>query len=336
MKALVIGGGGFLGRAIVECLLARGHEVTSFGRSPQPEIAKLGAATIEGDIADKAAIRAAAEKHDTLFHCAALAGVWGPRAEFERVNVLGTRNVIAAAQAARMPRLIFTSTPSVCFDGRDHRRASNELPYAKSFLCAYPRTKCAAERDVLFASGRFGLETCALRPHLIFGPRDPHLLPRLIERARAKKLRIVGDGENEVSVTFVDNAALAHVLAAESLSPKAPHAGKAYFLGEREPVKLWNWIANLLARLELPPIERRVSAKAAYAAGAACELAWKLAGRADEPPMTRFVALQLSTSHSYDLAPAERDFGFHPAVSMDEALERTIVQFAERGRAARA
>lgn len=328
MKAVVTGGGGFLGRAIVEELLARGHQVTALGRTPRPEIEALGARFLVVDLIDQPALRAACAGSDTLFHVAAKTGVWGPRAEYERINVLGTRRAIAAAQAARMARLVYTSTPSVVFDGRDQLRASNELPYAKRFLCDYPRTKAIAERDVLFANGRFGLATCALRPHLIFGPRDPHLLPRLIERARAGRLVQVGNGENEVTLTYVQNAALAHVLAAERLDPDARHAGRAYFVGEPEPVLLWRWIADLLARLQLPPVQRRLSRRTAYSLGAACEALWKLTARSGEPPLTRFVALQLGTSHSYDMAPAAADFGYASRVSMALALERTVAQLA--------
>jgi nucleoside-diphosphate-sugar epimerase len=205
--------------------------------------------------------------------------VWGPAAEYERTNVNGTRHALAAAQAARMPRFVFTSTPSVVFDGRDHRRATGDMPYAKRFLCAYPRTKAIAEREVLYANARFGLTTCALRPHLIFGPRDPHLLPRLIARARAGRLAIVGDGANEVTLAYVENAALAHVLAAERLAPEAAHAGRAYFIGEPEPVQLWPWIGDVLARLGIAAPARRVPLRRAYAAGAACELAWRILRR---------------------------------------------------------
>lgn len=322
-KALVTGGGGFLGRAIVAELLARGFGVTILGRSPQPDLEARGVRVIQAEITDKEALRAGAKGADVVFHCAAKAGVWGARAEYERVNVEGTRAVIAATQAERVPRLVYTSSPSVCFDGRDHVRSGNDVPYPKRYLADYPRTKAIAERDVLFANARFGVWSVALRPHLVYGPGDPHLLPRLVERAKARKLVRVGDGTNEVTLTFVENAALAHVLAAETLGPGAPHAGHAYFVGDAEPVELWPWIESLLASLGLPRIEKSLSRTSAIVLGGACEAAWRLLRRRGEPPLTRFVAAQLASSHSYSMEPARRDFGYVPRVRPDDALERT-------------
>jgi nucleoside-diphosphate-sugar epimerase len=321
VRALVTGGGGFLGQAIVRILRARGDEVVSYSRGACPELARQGVTCVRGDLADVHAIARAAEGADVVFHTAAKAGVWGPRAEYEKVNVEGTRNVITACVEARVARLVHTSSPSVCFDGRDHVGASNDLPYARRFLAAYPATKATAEKLVLGANDARLLATCALRPHLLFGPGDPHLVPRLFERARTGKLAIVGSGRNRVTLCHVDNAAHAHVDAADRLSPDAPHAGRAYFVVQEEPVVLWEWIAALLTRAGLPPITRRVPLAVAYAAGAACEAVWKTFARAGEPPMTRFVALQLAKSHVYDLAPARRDFAYEERIPMDVATE---------------
>lgn len=276
------------------------------------------------DLADARQVKAAIAGHDTVVHVAALTGVWGPREAFFRANVVGTRHVLEACRFHAVERLVFTSSPSVCFDGTDHVNASNDLPYPERFLSPYPETKAIAEREVLAANGE-GLATCALRPHLIIGEDDPHLVPRLLERARAKRLAVVGDGENEVSLTHVENAAHAHLLAAERLAPDAPHAGRAYFLGQQEPVRLWTWIRELLAELDLPPIERRLSRAAATRLGAVLEAVWKTCALSGEPPMTRFVAAQLSTSHSYDLGPAQRDFGYEERVDLAQATRRVLV-----------
>lgn len=324
MRVLVTGGGGFVGGAIVRELLARGYEVSSMSRGAIPELAALGVHCVRANLGDAAAVQRALAGHELVFHCAAKAGIWGSAAELQRTNVDGTRHVLDACRAHGVRRLVFTSSPSVCFDGRDHVRASNDLPRAQRFLAPYPRTKAAAEALVLAANGAHGLATVALRPHLVFGPGDPHLLPRLVERARRGKLAIVGRGDNEVSLTYVENAALAHVVAAEALSLDAPHAGRAYFLGNREPVALWPWIDALLARLSIPPVRRRVPFALAYSAGATLELAWRALHLAGEPPMTRFLAAQLASSHSYDLAPAERDFGYVERVPMDEAVARSV------------
>lgn len=334
MKALVTGGGGFLGRAIVERLRAEGHEVAAAARGDYPELRALGVRTLRLDVTDAEAVRAAASGHDVVFHAAAKAGVWGDREEYWRTNVRGTQNVIAACLAAGVPRLVYTSSPSVVFDGRDHESAGPDLPYPSRYAAHYPETKAAAERAVRAASGP-GLATVALRPHLIWGPRDPHLLPRLFARARAGRLRIVGEGTNRVTVTYVDNAALAHVRAAERLAAGAACAGGAYFVGDAEPVALWPWLNELLRRVGIPPVTRRVPESAATAAGALLEGLWRLLRLPGEPPMTRFVAAQLARSHWYDLAPARRDLGYEPEVGGEEALTRTAAWWQAHGAAAR-
>jgi nucleoside-diphosphate-sugar epimerase len=324
VKAVVTGGGGFLGRALVARLLARGDEVTSVARGAYPELERAGVHCVRADLAAPGdALERACAGAEVVFHCAAKAGVWGPRAEYFAANVEGTRNVLAACRRAGVSRLVHTSSPSVCFDGADHRRASNDLPHATRFRAHYPASKARAEAEVLRANAG-ALATCALRPHLVFGPGDPHILPRLIARARAGALRIIGSGGNEVSLTYVDNAAAAHVAAADRLAPGAPHAGRAYFVCQAEPVRLWSWINELLVALGIEPVTRRLPYPAAYALGATFELAWHALRRAGEPPLTRFVAAQLARSHSYDLAPARADFGYVEEVDLAEATRRTV------------
>jgi nucleoside-diphosphate-sugar epimerase len=336
LRALVTGGGGFVGGAIVRRLLADGWAVRSTSRGTYPALAALGVEQVQGDLADGGHIARALEECDTVFHVAALAGVWGPPRAYERANVLGTQRLVDACRAAGVTRLVLTSSPSVCFDGTDHVDASNDLPYARRFLAHYPASKAKAERAVLAANGtRVAgggvLATCALRPHLVIGPGDPHLLPRLVERARVGRLAIVGRGDNEISVTDVENAAAAHVDAARSLAPGAPHAGHAYFVAQEDPVRLWPWLNGILEQLGHAPVTRRVPLALACAAGLACEAWWTLARRRDDPPMTRFVALQLATSHTYDMEPARRDFGYVERVPLADATRRAIDDLATRG-----
>jgi nucleoside-diphosphate-sugar epimerase len=324
MNVAVTGGGGFVGRYVVEALLARGHEVLSLGRAPRPELESLGARALQADVRDTDALASAFRGRDAVVHAAAKTGVWGPRREFVEANVVGTKSVLEACRRAGVARLVFTSSPSVVFDGRDHVRAGPELGYARRHLCAYSETKAEAEREVLAAHGREGLATCALRPHLVFGPRDPHLVPRLVERARRGRLAVVGDGENEVTLCYAENAAWAHVLALEALEPGAAHAGRAWFVGQERAVRLWDWIGELCRRLDLPPPRRRVPLRVAYAVGAALEGVHSVLGLEREPAMTRFVALQLARSHSYDMEPARRAFGYREQVGDADAMERLV------------
>lgn len=335
-RAVVTGGGGFLGLAIVRELRARGVTVVSYSRAHHPAVEALGARCVRGDLADTRTLLEVTRGADVIFHTAALAGIAGDARTFRKTNVDGTLNVLAAALENGVPRFVHTSSPSVCFDGKDHVRASNDLPHSARFLAEYPRSKAAAERAVLAAHGRRGLATVVLRPHLIVGPGDPHLLPRIVERARRGRLAIVGSGDNEVSITDVENAALAHVLAAERLGPRAAHAGKAYFLGQAEPVLLWPWLARVLRELGLPKPGPRMPFALAYTGGLVCEALWSLARRAGEPPMTRFLAQQLARSHSYDLGPAQRDFGYVERFSLEEATERVIADLVARGFSSRA
>jgi nucleoside-diphosphate-sugar epimerase len=259
---------------------------------------------------------------DTVFHVAAIPGIWGPWKLFYETNTLGTLHMLGACVKEGVPKLVYTSSPSVIYDGADHLGVGEGHPYPTSYLCHYPHTKALAEKAVLAANGQNGLSTVALRPHLIWGPRDTQLIPRLIERARSGRLMRVGDGTNLISMSYVENAAAAHLQAANAISPNSPTAGRAYFINELEPVNLWNWIDELLGRAGLPPVRRKISTSAAYALGAICEGAYRTFGLRKEPPMTRFLAQQLSGSHYYAVGRAQCDFDYTPVVPVDEGMRR--------------
>lgn len=330
--AVVTGGGGFLGLEIVRQLRAAGVRVHSVSRSRYSEVEALGATCVQADLADPASAGSAfadagVTPASVVFHVAALPGVWGPRERYWRTNVDGTQSVLDACHNFGVGRLVFTSSPSAIFDGHDHRQAGNDLPYPERFLAHYPATKAEAERRVLAANGS-NLRTVALRPHLIFGPGDPHLVPRLLERAHAGRLKVVGQGNNEVSMTFVENGAAAHLDAARALAdPACPGAGCAYFINQDEPVRLWSWVERVLSELGAPQPSGRVSASLAYRAGAVLEGAWKTLRLSGEPPMTRFVAQQMALDHTYDLGPAQRDLGYRERVDLETATQRTIAAF---------
>lgn len=321
MHALVTGAAGFLGRYLVEQLRARGDAVTALVRRPDEQLTALGAKVALGDLRDGAAVERACQGVDTVFHVAARAGLGGVWRDYYAPNVVGTRNVIAACRGAGVPKLVFTSSPSVTFAGQDQCNVDESAPYPERWLAHYPHSKALAEQEVLAANDE-RLATCALRPHLIWGPRDGHLIPRLIARARSGRLRRVGDGQNLVDMIYVENAAEAHLQAADALAIGSPVAGRAYFLSHGAPVNCWEWIDDILALAGLPPVRRSISLAAAWRIGAVCETVWKLLGRKDDPPMTRFLAAQLATHHYFDISRARRDFGYAPRISIEEGMRR--------------
>jgi nucleoside-diphosphate-sugar epimerase len=291
-------------------------------RRKQERLLALGVECVVGDVRDAAAVEAACRDVDTVHHVAAVAGLWGPWKHYYDTNVVGTENVIRGCRQAGVKRLVFTSSPSVTFAGRDQCSVNESAPYATKWLAHYPHTKALAEKLVLEANAADGLLTCALRPHLIWGPGDQHLIPRLLTRARKGQLRQVGDGQNLIDAVYIENAAQAHLLAADALVPGAAACGKAYFITNGQPVNCWEWINQLLALAGISPVTRRVPLRVAYSAGAVLEALWATLMRTDEPRMTRFLAAQLGTSHYFDISAAQRDLGYVPSVSMAEGMNR--------------
>lgn len=321
MRALVTGGGGFLGTAIVRQLIERGDEVVSFSRSRYPHLDELGAKQIQGDVAEADAVNAAAEGCDMAFHVAGKVGLAGTYQSFYWTNAVGTENVIAACRYHNIKKLVYTSSPSVVFDGKDMEGVDESVPYPTEFEAHYPKTKCLGEQAALRANEPI-LATVALRPHLVWGPGDNQLLPRIVQRARQGRLRQIGDGKNMVDTVYVDNAAEAHLLAADKLEPGSAIAGKAYFISNDEPIALWEMVNRMLQAAGAPTVNRRVSTGFAVGIGAVLEKAYGLLGIDGEPPMTRFLARELATAHWFDISAAKRDLGYAPRVSIEEGLRR--------------
>lgn len=322
MHALVTGANGFLGRYLVEQLLGRGDRVRAMVRREDDDLRRIGAELAIGDLRHDGIAVTMTRGIDVVFHTAAIAGIWGRWQDFYQVNTQATWDLVAACQANRVGSLVYTSSPSVTFDGRDQCGVSESGPYARRWLCAYSHTKAMAEQAVLAAHGTGGLATCSLRPHLIWGPRDRHLIPRLLDRARSGRLIRVGDGSNLVDHVYVDDAARAHLQAADALTSQGTCGGKAYYISQGEPVRLWTWIGELLAAAGLPPVRRAISFQAAWYLGSLMELAYWAGGRTSEPRMTRFLAAQLARSHYFDITAARRDFGYQPQVSTTEGIRR--------------
>ncbi len=336
MRALVTGGGGFLGAAIVRALRARGDEVVTIGRRTYPAATALGARCVVSDLTrDDPGLTEAMAGVDVVFHTAALPPPDGSWADYVAANVDGTRRALSAAQAAGVGVFVHTSTPSVAFDGHpQHAVTAETAPIPRRHLSAYAATKAEAERLAL-AAHRPGFLVVALRPRLMYGPDEPHMLPLLIQRHAAGRLRRVGDGTNLASLTFLDNAVSAHLAVADALrvaGADAPGAGRAFFVADAEPVALWPWIGRVLDAAGLPPLTRSIPARLAYALGALLEAAWWLQRRHDGPPMTRFAALNLSTTCTYDLTPLEQHFGWRPPVRGADGLRATLAAITHQRR----
>ncbi len=329
MKALVTGGGGFLGKAIVKLLRARGDEVRSFSRNPHPDLTEMGVEHCRGELGDAEAVKRAVEGCGIVFHVAAKAGVWGLYEEFYQANVLGTKHVIDACRLHGIKRLVHTSSPSVVFDGTDMEGVDESVPYPEHFEAFYPETKAEAEQLVLQANDQ-NLATVALRPHLIWGPEDNHLVPRILERGAKGALRKLGSRECLVDTIYIDNAALAHLQAADHLDVGSVVAGKVYFLSQGEPLPIWDVVNRILDAGDLPPVTRTISPSLAYKIGSILEKIYGVLNLKGEPRMTRFVAKELSTSHWFDLSAARNDFGYQPEVTFDEGMKRLREWLADR------
>ena len=321
MKILVTGGGGFLGSAICRQLLARGDQVIAYQRSAAEELEKLGVQIIQGSITDTELLIATCNGVDAIIHTAAKAGLSLRYDDFFRPNVTGTENVIEACRINDIHYLVFTSSPSVTHADGDIEGGDESLPYADSYNSPYPATKALAEQHVIAANSP-DLLTVSLRPHLIWGPGDNHLLPHLLERARSGKLRLPG-ADKMIDTVYIDNAARAHLLALDKLqSEPQTVGGKAYFISNDEPLTQAQVIGGLLKAAGQEVSIQSISPRFAIAAGTLIESIWKISGMKSEPPLTRWSAEHLSTAHWYDISAAKRDLGYTVDVSIADGLKR--------------
>jgi len=320
MKVLVTGGGGFLGSAICRQLLARGDEVIAYQRSASEELEKLGIQIVRGSITDAELLNSALKGVDAVIHTAAKAGIWGPYDDYFRPNVTGTENVINACLNNGIHKLVFTSSPSVTHADGDIEGGDESLPYAEHYNSPYPATKALAEQMIMAANCP-ELHTVSLRPHLIWGPGDNHLLPKLLERAKSGKLKLPGP-DKLIDTIYIDNAAKIHLLALDRLQidPETV-GGKTYFVSNDEPLPQSQIIEGLLKAAGLEIDIQPISPHIALAAGTLLETGWKLFGLKSEPPITRWSAEHLSTAHWYDISAAKRDLGYSVEISISEGMK---------------
>ena len=331
MQVLITGGSGFLGRHLIRTLQEAGFSsIRIFNRSSCKDLQQCGIDVMCGDLTDSAAVHQAVRGCEAVFHVAAKAGVWGSYRSYHQTNVVGTNHVLSACKTHKVRYLVYTSTPSVVYNGQPLVNVDERIPYANPWhMCAYAKTKMLAEKNVLAANDPNGLTTVALRPHLIWGPGDNHLIPTILKAAKQHRLWQIGDGKNWVDIAYVANVAQAHLLALKALQlPHSCAAGKAYFISQGEPVQLWPWLNHLLRRLNLPPARIKMQPWTAYTLGGLLEGVFKLCGRKTQPPMTRFVAKQLSQDHYFDISKAKMDLQYIPLVTTEEGVD-TLVQWLE-------
>ncbi len=328
MIALVTGANGFLGSCLVRHLLDDNWQVRALTRKRNESLAGLHIESFHGDIRDIDMIESAFAHVDVVFHVAAISGIWGSWKLYHSVNTIGTRNVVECCLRHGVSRLVYTSSPSVTFTGEHQINQDESAPYATRWLCNYPKSKALAEQHVLDSNDPPQLMTCALRPHLIWGPGDRHLVPRIIQRGRLRQLRKVGDGTNQIDTTYVDNAAHAHLLAARALKPGSPVCGSVYFISQGDPVNCWGFMNEILALAGIPKVKKRISYYWAYRLGALLETWHEMLNKDSEPRMTRFLAAQLAKSHYFDISRARRDFGYEAIVSHEEGMKRLAASLA--------
>lgn len=322
MKVFITGGAGFLGSHIIDKLLSEGHEITSYSRGDYPDLKEKGVNTVQGSLSDLEKLSKACEGHDAFFHTASKVAMWGKTSDFIETNFVGTQNALKACKRAGIKTFIYTSTPSVVFGKESLKGVDEKTPYPEQSYSRYGASKARAEKWVLEQNSD-EVKTISLRPHLIFGPRDKNLIPRLVEAAKKNKLKMVGEGKNKVDVLYVENAADAHLKAWQALLEKPELVGgQAYFIGQG-PVVLWDFINNILAHHGLPPVKKKVSFEKAFKVGGIIEKGAEFFKVYNwHPPMTRFVALQLSKDHYFDHKKANEHLGWTPKVSLNEALSR--------------
>lgn len=328
--AIVTGGGGFVGLALVKALRQMNINVSVVGRHRYPDVEEVGAVCLVGDLRDEDFLKSAFAGADTVFHVAAKAGIWGDWQEYFGINVTGTENVIAACKHNNIPRLIYTSTPSVVFNQGHLCGVDETAPYATEVLCHYARSKIMAEILILEANDLL-LNTVALRPHLIWGPGDTNLIPRLLERGLKKQLKIVGDGSNIVDISYIDNVVDAHIKAAINLELYGTAAGEAFFISQDEPVNLWEWINELFMALNRPLVVRKVSFAMAFRVGNILEHLYTVLRIKREPKMTRFVAEQMAKSHWFSVEKAKDILKWQPEVSTAEGMKRLVAWIQAEG-----
>jgi len=326
--SLVTGGCGFVGAAIARALKARGDQVIVLDLAPECPVEGVDYRRV--DITDKAAVNEACRGVDTVIHNASIVHTKQNKQDVVwAVNLGGTENMLEAAEQNGVARFIYISSGSVVYEGKDIENGDESLPYSAVSQAPYADSKIAAEKVALAANGKGGMATCALRPHVVFGPGDNRFMPALLAKGRNGQLRVqIGRGVWLSDYTYVSNMTDAVLLADEALARDGLNsvaAGQAYFITNGEPMPFWDFIRKVAARLGFPPIKYTAPKSLVYAIAAVKEGIDTLKGGTlnAEDGLTRFAIRYMCTHHYFSIEKARRDLGYNPAVSVDEGIERT-------------
>jgi 2-alkyl-3-oxoalkanoate reductase len=324
VKVLVTGATSLLARTTAEILLTRGDDVVCLQRGQSA----LAAEQVSADIRDADAVLRAASGCDAIVHAAAKVGVVGSWDDYRGINVDGTNNVLAAARAAGIQRVVYVSSPSVAHGGDAIAGLGAEPPVLGRKNAYYAESKAMAEQAAV-AANNSDLAVVAIRPHLVWGPGDTQLVGRIVDRARSGRLALVGGGAALIDTTYITNAAESLVAALDRVRPDAACAGRAYVIANGEPRPIRDLVAGICAAAGVPFAPKDVPLPLALVAGSLVERIWKTTRRTTEPPLTRFLAEQLGTAHWFDPRPAKEDLGWTPRITIDQGLEALFAWFSQ-------
>ena len=320
MNVLVTGGGGFMGMALIKRLISEGHKVTSFSRREYPLHWALGITSIQADIRDPEAVEKACKNRDVVFHLAAKVGIWGPYDDYYSTNVTGTLNVVKACRKQGVSRIVFTSSSSVVFDGSDLDGIDESYPYPENHGSHYTATKALSERLIIEANSD-KLKTISLRPHLVWGPYDAHIIPGILKRASSGKLRRIGDKEHFIDTTYIDNMTDALLLAADALESNPEAAGSILFITNGEPARVWDFVNSIIQIAGHKPVQKKIPERVAMILAGISEWSHRVFKSKSEPFMTRFAIKELCTNHWFDISKARKILGYNPRVSYAEGFK---------------
>ncbi len=325
--AFVTGGSGFIGGALIRRLVRDGREVRALARSDRSaeRVEEAGATAVRGELDDRESMRAGAEGCELAFHAAAQLGAWGTREEFERGNVIGTQNALAACRDAGVRRFVHVGTEAVLIAGEPLVNVDETSPLRPDSKALYSATKARAEEAVRSAANG-GFETVVVRPRFVWGPGDNTLLPGLVDAVRRGRFSWIDGGRHKTSTTHVDNAVEGLVLGAER-----GRSGEAYFVTDGEPVVFREFVTELLETQGVTPPDRSAPRPVIGAVAVAGETLWRMLPLPGEPPVSRFAYWVASLETTIDISKARSELGYAPVKSIDEGLNELRATHATPG-----